>query len=547
MILLPRREPFGSEVIRRLKERGVAVAGADRIRLTEQIAVMDLIALGRFVLLPEDDLNLAALLRSPLVGLSEEELFHLAHKRDGSLWNALAARRAEFAAAHDLLADIRSKADYKPPYEFFADVLVARGMRARLLSRLGHEANDAIDEFLSHAFAHEAANTPSLEGFLHWIERGGAEIKRDMERGRDEVRVMTVHGAKGLEADIVVLADTTTLPEQPGKKGHLLYAQDTALFPVADDMAPEPVKRAKLAAAEETLKEHRRLLYVALTRARDRLYIAGFENKRGIKEGSWYALCEHAANSVCIPVDRDGETILTLGDATDEDAEPMLPLDAAPRVLAPWVRVPAAKETVRPRFIRPSEASGEDEPCLLPPRADRRFRRGQLVHTLLVRLPDVPERKRRAVALRYLKAREAEEPELLADETIRVLSDPAFAAAFAPGSRAEVGLVADLPELGEGARVSGRLDRLAITENEVLIVDFKTNRPPPAHEDELARIYRTQMALYRAAAAKLFPGRRIACALVWTEGPSLMPLSDALLDAEIRRIAGNIDFEAFRS
>jgi ATP-dependent helicase/nuclease subunit A len=535
MILLPRREPFGSEVIRRLKERGIAVAGADRIRLTEQIAVMDLIALGRFVLLPQDDLNLAALLRSPMIDASEEQLFALAHGREGTLWSALEKRCDEFGAAHEFLSEMRARADFAPPYEFFAHALTVRGMRARLLARLGHEANDAIDEFLSYAFAHEAQNTPSLEGFLNWVERGGAEVKRDMERGRDEVRVMTVHGAKGLEAEIVILADTTTLPEQPGAKGHLLYTEDGVLFPLAEGTAPEPVSRAKALAVEETLKEHRRLLYVALTRAKDRLYIAGFENRRGVRDGSWYALCRAAAERIAVPVEKDGETVLVLGHAPDEEAEPRLPLETAPLKLDDWVTASAPVERPAPRFVRPSEEAEMDEPAVLPPRDDRRFRRGQLVHTLLARLPDLPKARRRAAALRYLKARDADDAEALADETLRVLSDPTFAAAFAPGSRAEIGLVADLDGLG---RINGRIDRLAVSDKEVLIVDFKTNRPPPKHEDELARIYRTQMTLYRAAAEKIFPGRRIACALVWTDGPSLMPLSAALLDAEMARIAG---------
>ncbi|MBV9992945.1 MAG: double-strand break repair helicase AddA [Alphaproteobacteria bacterium] len=540
MILLPRREPFGSEVIRRLKERGIAVAGADRIRLTEQIAVMDLIALGRFVLLPEDDLNLAALLRSPMIGMSEEELFELAHGREGRLWSALTRQGG---ASHDFLADMRGRADYMPPFEFYAHALGPRGMRMKLLARLGHEAGDAIDEFLSHALAHESQNTPSLEGFLHWVERGGAEVKRDMERGRNEVRVMTVHGAKGLEAEIVILADTTTLPEPPGKKGHLLYSGDAALFPVADDIAPDAVKRAKTEASEETLKEHRRLLYVALTRAKDRLYVAGFENKRGTREGSWYALCARAAQAVGTQVERDGETVRVLGDLTDEAAEPRLPFEAPPLTLKPWLDRPVAKERADPRMIQPSEASGEDEPA--PSRRPAtRFRRGQLVHTLLARLPEIPEEKREAMALRFLKARGVEDGEQLARETLRVLNDPRFAAAFARGSRAEVGLTAKLPELGPTARVNGRIDRLAITENEVLIVDYKTNRPPPASEAELARLYKTQMALYRAAAAKVFKGKRIACALVWTEGPSLMPLSDGLLDAEMSRIAARISSES---
>ena len=558
MILLPRREPFGGEIIRRLKERGIAVAGADRIKLTEQIAVMDLIALGRFVLLPQDDLNLAALLRSPLVGLSEEDLFALGHRRDGHLWGALVRRRderASFGEAQDFLARMRARADYAPPFEFYAHALSTRGLRLKLLARLGAEANDAIDEFLSLAFAHEAANTPSLEGFLHWVERGGAEIKRDMERGRDEVRVMTVHGAKGLEADIVILPDTTSLPEPPGAKGHLLYTDDGALFPLADAMAPAAVKRAKQAAEAETLKEHRRLLYVALTRARDRLYICGFEGRNGVKPGSWYELARRAAHAAGVEVARGDETVHVLGDTDEEAAEPRLPLDAPPLELPAWTRRPAPVEPVSPRLIRPSQTSDAGEPAVDPPLAGksaRRLRRGVLVHALLARLPEVAAKKRRAVALEFLKARAAgEEAGALADETIRVLNDPVFAPAFAPASRAEIGIVADFPELGEGARINGRIDRLAVGDEQILIVDFKTNRPPPAREEDLPRIYARQMALYRAALAKIYPRRRIACALVWTQGPSLMPLSDALLDGELRRIAarfgGRIDVEEARS
>jgi ATP-dependent helicase/nuclease subunit A len=326
----------------------------------------------------------------------------------------------------------------------------------------------------------------------------------------------------------------------------MLYTADGALVPVADAVAPEAVLRAKADASDETLKEHRRLLYVALTRAKDRLYVAGFQNRRGVRDGSWYALCARAAEAVGTEVERDGETVRVLGELADDAAEPRLPFETPPLALKPWLDRPARKERADPRLIHPSEASGEDEPAPSK-RPAVRFRRGQLVHVLLARLPELPEAKRRAAALRYLKARGVDDPDALADETLRVLNDPRFAPAFAAASRAEVGLTAQLPELGPTARVNGRIDRLAITENEVLIVDFKTNRPPPANEAELARLYKTQMALYRAAAAKVFPGKRIACALVWTEGPSLMPLTDALLEAEMGRIAAHIDFAAPRS
>ncbi|HEY1630925.1 MAG TPA: double-strand break repair helicase AddA [Rhizomicrobium sp.] len=543
MILMPRREPFASEIIRRLKERGVPVAGADRIRLNDQIAVMDLKALGRFVLLPEDDLNLAALLRSPLIDFSEEELFALAHGRDGTLWRALETRAEEtanFTLARAFLAECRRRADFAPPYEFYAQALTGDGLRKRLLARLGHEADDAIDEFLSLALSYEMLNAPSLEGFLHWLDRGDAEIKRDMERGRNEVRVMTVHSAKGLEADIVILPDTTALPQGPGGRGDLLYTEQGPVFPVAGDIAPEAVRRAKEAAKDEMLKEHRRLLYVALTRARERLYVCGFENKTGVRDGSWYKLAEEAAGALGIKLDAKR----VYGDA---DTEPVTGTDvtAAPetRTLPAWVRTNPPVERVRPRLIRPSEAAGLEEPAAQSPLGDKaRFERGNLIHEMLARLPDIAPEKRRDAALAFLKARKADA--VLADETLAVLDDPSFAAAFAPGSRAEVAIVADLPQIAEGARINGRIDRLAVTHTTVLAVDFKTNRPPPQSLDSVSPVYLAQMALYRAALQKIFPDKRIATALVWTEGPRLMELPDAALEAEILRIRSRLDSAA---
>jgi len=547
MILLPRREPFGTEIIRHLKERRVPVAGADRIRLTEQIAIMDLIALGRFVLLPEDDYNLASLLRSPLCAISEEELFSLSHARTGSLWSELRKRCGETPAlgsSFAFLSQMFELADFAPPYEFYAHALVVRGMRRRLLQRLGHEAGDAIDEFLSLSFAYEAANTPSLEGFLHWVERGGAEIKRDMERGRDEVRVMTVHGAKGLEADIVILPDTTSLPDASTNKGHLLYTENSVLFPLAGTDAPEAVRAAKTEAQARAMEENRRLLYVALTRAKDRLYVCGFEGKKGVRPGSWYELAREAAQKVGIELVRGETSVRVLGDTADETVASAEPRAAAPVELPGWLDREAPRDPPKPRLIRPFDAAGMDEPPVFSPLdANRRFRRGLLVHTLLARLPDVAPDDRFALAERYLRGQklDASESAALIAEILAVLADPVFAPAFSPQSRAEVAIVADLPEIAAGARVNGRIDRLAESDDDVLIVDFKTNRPPPTDERDVPTLYATQMALYRAAAAKIFSGKRIVCGLVWTDGPTLMTLSNGLLDAELGRIRTRLD------
>ncbi|HJT43228.1 MAG TPA: double-strand break repair helicase AddA [Rhizomicrobium sp.] len=547
MILLPRREPFGGEVIRQLKLRRIPVAGADRVRLTEQIAAMDLIALGRFVLQREDDLTLAALLRSPLCGLSDQDLFTLAHGRKSDLWSALTGRRSDFSAAHAFLSAMLERADYAPPFEFYSHALTALGAKEKLLARLGPESADAIEEFVSLCLTYERGHAPSLESFLDWVEHGSTEIKRDMERGRDEVRVMTVHGAKGLEADIVILPDTTSLPEPPSRKGHMLYHEGAVLFPLANDDAPQAVKTAKQQAEQETLKEHRRLLYVALTRARDRLYVCGFENSKGVRPGSWYQLAQAAAEQLGVKVARGDGEITAYGTLEEERGAPAKAATARD-ALPGWITAPAPREPAPLRLIRPSDALGAPPPPFSPSKTGAaRFRRGLAVHALLARLPDIAPERRRDIARKFVAASGLKNPDALVDETLSVLNDPAFAAAFGPGSQAEAGLLAYLPELGRQARINGRIDRLAVTGDQVLILDFKTNRPPPAHEAEVPQIYLAQMALYRAAASKVFPGKRVVCGLVFTDGPRLLQLSDVVLDTQIAAISARLDPGGARS
>ena len=214
LILVRRRDPFTTPMIRALKREGVSVAGADRMKLMDQLAVQDLVALADVLLMPEDDLALAVVLKSPLFGLNDDDLFDLAYDRAPcSLWSVLkekAGSDARFAEAHRRLSAWLSRADLLPPYEFFAELLGAEGqmMRERMLVRLGPEAAEAIDEFLDLALVYDREAAPSLQGFIDQLRGGDVEIKRDMEQGRDEVRIMTVHGAKGLQAPIVFLPDT---------------------------------------------------------------------------------------------------------------------------------------------------------------------------------------------------------------------------------------------------------------------------------------------------------------------------------------------------
>jgi ATP-dependent helicase/nuclease subunit A len=329
------------------------------------------------------------------------------------------------------------------------------------------------------------------------------------------------------------------LPEPPSRKGHLLYHDDGVLFPLSDAEAPEIVKAAKAEAEAETLREHRRLFYVALTRARDRLYICGFENKKGVKQGSWYELARNAAERLGVKVTRGDGEITAIGTVEEEVGEREKAVAEKP-ALPGWISARAPLEPASPRLIRPSEAVGI-EPPVFSPRGNSRFRRGLVVHDLLARLPDIAPDRRRELALRYAASKGVKDAGALIAETLAVLDDPAFAAAFAPGSQAEAGLVAELPELGPGARVNGRIDRLAVTDTQILILDFKTNRPPPRSEAEVPDVYLAQMALYRAAAEKIFPGKRIVCGLVFTDAPRLLQLSDVVLDTQLKTMAARLD------
>lgn len=549
MVLVRRRTAFVDDLVRALKERRVEVAGVDRLVLTEHLAIMDLIALGRFLLLPEDDLTLATVLKGPLVSLSEDELFRLAYRRPGTLWDSLkrhAEREAPFAAALSYLSDLLARTDFTPPFELYSHVLGPQRGREKLLARLGPDADDPISVFLDLALAFERVHPPSLESFLHWLEVSALEVKRDLEQSRrDAVRILTVHGAKGLQAPIVFLPDTLQVPTQGDS---LLWPTtndgEILLWPPARAAYDELAEAERARATARRDQEYRRLLYVAMTRAEDCLYVCGWHTQRNAPEGNWYALIKAGlagrAEAIEDPFlaaagETDGATVLRLAcpqtAPPEEEAKPAeiaVPPDSLPR----WAQEPPAPEPTPPRVLAPSRPPEDEPPVRTPlgPDEGARFRRGTLIHRLLQTLPEVPSEKRADVARRWLAHVARDVPEAIradiAVETVRVLAEPSFAPLFGPESRAEVPLSGAV----DGALIAAQIDRLVVTLDAVLVVDYKTNRPPPEAEDQVADLYLRQMALYRALLRSIFPGRAIRCALLWTDGPKLMPLSEARLD-----------------
>ncbi len=550
MVLVRRRTGFVDALVRALKRLDVPVAGVDRMVVTNQLAVMDLVAVGRFALLPEDDLNLACVLKGPFLGLDEEALFDLAYGREGTLWAALSARARtdqRIAQARDWLGDILGRADLERPYEFFAAILNRGGGRAKLLDRLGREAADPVNEFLELALAYEQTTAPSLEGFLAWAGAGEVEIKRDLEQAvRNEVRVMTVHAAKGLQAPIVFLPDTTQTPRPPdlpfwtapggdGGPGVALWAPRVAKFgPLISDM--------RAAAQAEQSQETHRLLYVAMTRAEDRLYVCGWQGSRQPALGCWYELVSAGLAGVTgiedievnfgagIPGLMAGGRRLSCPQDAPPKAKDTDPDHPAPPLDTSWADRPPAPEPARAQPLAPSDP-GAEPPILSPAGAGGDwFLRGRVVHGLLQHLPELAPEARAVAAGRYL-ARDAfglddRARAEIATETLALIEDPGFAALFIPGSLAEVPVTGVIGDFA----ISGQIDRLAVSDGGVLVVDYKTGRHCPDDATRVPGAYLRQMALYRALLQRAFPGFEVRAALVFTAAPKLLALPGEMLD-----------------
>ncbi|MFN3613469.1 MAG: double-strand break repair helicase AddA [Rubrimonas sp.] len=560
MVLVRRRDLLARELIRALKVAGVPVAGADRMDIGAQLAVKDLLALARFALTPGDDLTLASLLRSPLCGMDGPTLEALAIGRKGPLWHALRTA-PDHAALAERLARAAARADYLRPYEFFERALIDDGGREALLARLGPESEDAIDELLAQALNHEAGSTPTLEGFLDWMGRGKVIIKREMDAAASAVRVMTVHGAKGLEAPVVILPDTG--PRRGGRPGPIVSAPAPAgrganaatgrvpLWRAPAKAAPPIQTEAEADRVRAEREESRRLLYVAMTRAERWLLVCGAgdaersEGAEGERE-TWHGLVSDAMTRLpAFPVDgpadlpgrvtRVADTGVAAFDAVTEPPRP------AP-VAAEWMRRPPPPAPPTPARMAASDLGTHLPKAGLGRGREAALDRGAAIHVLLEHLPGAPPSTRPALAARLLArfaatADAADRAAMLA-EAEAAMALPEAAALFGPDALAEVALSVALPG---GGRVSGRIDRLWIGPDQVFAADFKTDAVPPGSVSEAPAAYLAQVAAYAAALRILHPGREVRMALLWTAATRLDVVPEPMLAAVCFASGGHLD------
>ena len=563
LVLVRKRDSFVNALTRALKRRdNIPVAGADRLRLTSHIAIQDLLALGRFMLLPEDDLSLAALLKSPLFDLSEDEIFAITALRaeDESAWTRL-QQLAEggderLAAAVKRLDTFLYLSRRLPVHDFYAHVLGSQGGRRQFLARLGTEVSDILDEFLTFALLHETSGLPGLQSFISTLELEAPEVKREQDKGRNEVRIMTVHASKGLEAPIVFLVDGGAKAFSPSHlpKLRLLAAGEDE--PRTPAWVPVSALGNSLTTADATVissqaeEEYRRLLYVAMTRAADRLIICGYRGSRPNPD-TWHTMIAEALSAE----EGSGKPATFRGPDGEwsgiswRQAEPTRQFNRKPP--AEQARAPEGlpADLGRPlpppvRLPRPLSPSGvgtvidddADDLIVTSPlfgerkKGNRSLERGRLTHRMLQVLPDIDAGEREAAARRYAERAArfwpADERESLVRSVMAVLEHPELRPVFSAHGQPEVTIMGTLTLGHQDFAVSGRIDRLAVTDERVVLLDYKTNRVPPRHRAGILPAHRAQLAIYREILKPLYPGKQFDCVLVYTETATLFVLDE---------------------
>jgi len=569
LVLVRKRDAFVAALIRALKARGIPVAGSDRLMLTDHIAVNDLVALGQVMVLREDDLSLAAVLKCPLFDWSEEDLFTIAHrKKTTTLWRSLEAHASDGHGpsrhAWETLRAWMGAADFERPFEFYSRILDSDGGRRKFKARFGGEVDDVIDQFMLLTLDSASTEAPSLDRFLARLQRSDIVIKRELSTAGPDIRIMTVHGAKGLEAPIVFLVDPGSAPRHashdpaiikldpaPGAAGQILSVCRTAAG------TPTPVAEQLARNREASEQEYRRLLYVALTRAEDRLIVCGYQGSRGAHARCWHKLVWTGLESEAEQAPFDGETTMLVWQKTtappvagpSEEEEPQ----TAPKPLPGWALRPAEALRIIGRLSPSSAIDGgeaDEGGPKVPPRdvfaealapESTALRRGRLIHRLLEILPEQPDVKRRALAESAVGTALPDAPPAergaVVDAVLAILEDPRFADLFSGEARAEVSISGFVTKT-DGVRhlVSGQIDRLLITGDTITVVDYKTNRFAPQSIADAPVQYIAQLALYRKILSYVYPNHAIKALLFWTSAPAMMPISETHLDDALRRI-----------
>ena len=576
MILVRRRSAFVNHVVRALKKRNVPVSGVDRMILSEQIAVKDLLALSEALLNPMDDYKLAVVLKTPAIGMTDQQLEDFALNRTGSLWDALADKAQNCTAQEDqtckqvfaYLSDLKRQMREQGTYAFYSDILMKpcpaneRSGLTAIYARLGVEAEDPMVEFLNALERFEKDHPPSMQSFLNWVMAGDAEVKREMNHNSQhpKVSIMTVHGAKGLEAPIVILADTTGVPaDNIRARPRLLWPEgdrDVPLWVPHVNLENKVFKQERIKVERVRDDEYRRLLYVAMTRAADRLYVYGHQNRQSVHEESWHNLIAQGLLNglpdkveVSKPEDDEnakGERIIF---KTEQQADPnddgVLTFTRSKRKALPeWVRTEPQVEDDLKQVFRPSTALEDQNPAnndnetSLPSPLNQGadmahiFKQGKIIHNVLEFLPNIALKDQKKIVQMYLTHHDLTERQqrYILKQVLAIVDHPDYEFLFAENSKSEVVISGDIHVNGTLQHINSQIDRLVVEDDTVWVVDYKSNASIPDQDTDISDQYVAQMAAYRHVVQKLYPDKQVKTALLWTRAPKLQVIPEQQLD-----------------
>lgn len=563
LILCRKRKALYDEILRALQSAGLKFAGADRLQLKDSLAAQDVLNLIRVAIFPENNLALAELLKSPFIGLvsDNDDLFPLANDRgQKTLWARLCeAETPKYVAARNYIADLRAHR-HLSPHNFLLRALNRPAMSGEgptghiaLDNRFGSSVRLVIDTIMGQAANCEAKGVAGLQAFLLLMEQNDSDVKRELAEENDAIRVMTVHGAKGLEAPIVILPETTG-PVSDKEEFKFAELEGTPVLLGNKKTDTKEQESLREASQDKASKEDKRLLYVALTRACNHLIICGAQHGYGRAQNCWHEICE--------------KTILTLLDDQGNNETPpeerlMFP---AMRSLEPVVRTAfsddaPAKERAKSSypasypiwldekavdakpFIYTSPTSlarlGKERVTINRQRQERALLRGDLIHKLLEYLPQIEEGRREELAYAYLdKMTAAEDIAELAEEIMAevfsLLTDENFAFLFGAGSHAELAISGYGRHLPDDLLISGQIDRLVETDEAVTLIDYKSDHISKDQIEEAAERHALQVALYRSVLQNIYGDKPIKCAILWTRLTALTYYDTDRLDNVIK-------------
>ena len=526
LILVRSRNSLCEELIRECKNLNINISGIDRIHLMDQIAIQDMVSLSKFLLLPDDDLSLAEILKSPLFGLNDDDLFVLCHNRKGSLWNSLLSNSA-YTSVAEQIKQLFNCVDYMRPFELFNYILSKMNGRKKYYERMGAEAEDGLDEFINLSLSFEKEHVPTLQNFVEWISSDDVEIKREMEQGKnDMVRLMTVHGSKGLQSPIVILPDTAKVPQCKHEAG-ILWDKDLFVYPTQSQDFNIFCDKLKEQQKNKMLEEYRRLMYVAVTRAEDRMIFCGFRNKNSSPETSWYNLFKNSFTKIAsFDKNRNVWTYQNAQLLPVKGVQKQNSSDSTNDSLPSFMFVPAEAEKPLSKPLTPSKP--DDEPAVFSPLVANNdrflYKRGSLIHKLLQFLPDIPQEQHQQTIVKFLQTKAPEftpaQIGKIADEIQTLFLNPEFCSVFGPNSKAEVPIMGEV----DGKIISGQIDRLVINNDKIIVVDFKTNRTPAISTKDVPSVYISQLAAYKSLLQKIYPQKEVKTFILWTNNANMMQI-----------------------